>query len=315
MPSMDMSETTTNEEPLIHEFTAIYGSYYILGDRLYLYIIALLSAAWLSAQLRRYLVRDLNAGCWYVWDTFGLASVALLGQKQKWALACVFTSFYFVWTRLPGSPLDNFRLPSFGTFLETSTKRSTIDSKIAGTADSEPECIVCWSSDEMPALLPCYHLICRDCLTAMKDRQQTHCPMCRHELFHTNDAIQIAIHKAAAAALSGRLTVKGLHLILQLWHGLYCDTFTSGITYLPELYCFNTLHMATLTQGTNWWRLGIFTYLLPIPLPETRFGRSAWPAAIFALLFAVGVLATLENIEELDLVLDKVVHRKPLPEF
>ena len=93
---MDMAETTahgttghTNEEPYIHEFTAIYGSYHVLGDRLYLYIVALLSAVWLYAQWRRYTTRDLNAGCWYVWDALGLTITAVLSQQQKWALACV----------------------------------------------------------------------------------------------------------------------------------------------------------------------------------------------------------------------------------
>jgi hypothetical protein len=317
---MEMSEETTalsttvgiDEEPHIYEFTAIYGSYHILSDRLYLYIVTLLSAVWLFAQWRGHVARDLNAGCWYGWDALGLASVVLLGHKRKWALACVFTSSYFVWTRLPGSPFDSFSLPSFGTFLKASTQAN---SKVAEAADSQPECIVCWSSDEIPALLPCNHMICSDCLTAMKDRQQTHCPMCRLRLFHVNDGIQVAIHKAAAAALGGKLTAKGIHLILQLWHGQYWEIFTSGITYLLELCCFHALRVATQKHGINWWRVGLFGYLLAIPLPETRFGRSVWPAVVFVLLYVVGILVTLEKVGELDLVMDKVVHRKPLPRF
>ena len=319
---MDMAETTahgttghTNEEPYIHEFTAIYGSYHVLGDRLYLYIVALLSAVWLYAQWRRYTTRDLNAGCWYVWDALGLTVTAVLAQQKKWALACVFTASFFLWTRLPGSPFDSFRLPSFGKFLDTSTKRSTANSKVTEAVDSQPECIVCWSSDDIPAVLPCNHLICRDCLTAMKDRQQTHCPMCRLRLFHVNDGIKVAIHKAAAAALAGRLAAKGIHLVLQLWHGQYWDVFTAGITYPLELCCFHAIHVATQKHGLNWWRGGLFKYLLVIPLPETRFGRSVWPAAVFVLLYAVGILATLEKVGELDLVLDKVVHRRPVPGF
>jgi hypothetical protein len=317
---MEMSEETTalsatvgiDEEPHIYEFTAIYGSYHILSDRLYLYIVTVLSAVWLFAQWRRHVARDLNAGCWYGWDALGLAFVALLGHKRKWALACVFTSSYFVWTRLLGSPFDSFHLPSFGTFLKASTQAN---SKVAEAADSQPECIVCWSSDEIPTLLPCNHMICSDCLTAMKDRQQTHCPMCRLRLFHVNDGIQVAVHKAAAAALAGSLAVKGIHLILQLWHGQYWEASTSGITYLLELCCFHALHVATQKHGINWWRVGLFGYLLAIPLPETRFGRSVWPAVVFVILYEVVILVTLEKVGELDLVLDKVVHRKPLPRF
>jgi hypothetical protein len=142
---MEMSENTAHgttvgadEQPQMYEFTAIYGSYHILGDRLYLCIIGLLSAAWLSAQWRRHVAQDLNAGCWYGWDALGLVVVALLGQKQKWALACVFTSSYFVWTRLPGSPFDSFRLPSFGAFLDTATK---VNSKIAKAATVSPSAL------------------------------------------------------------------------------------------------------------------------------------------------------------------------------
>ena len=319
---MDMSKTTAhstsalaNERPDIHEVTAILSSYSVLEDRLYLEIIAWLSIAWLFAQLQRYIARDLNAGCWYVWDAFGLAFVSLLAQRQKWALACVFTSSFFVWTRLPGRPLDNFRLPSFGTFLKTSAKRCPVNSKTAETVDAQPDCIVCWSSDDMPVLLPCNHFICRDCLTAMRDHQQTHCPMCRHRLFHVNDGIQVAVHKAVTAALAGGLTLKGLRVVLQLWHGQYWDALTSGVTYPLELYCFKLLHLAILTHGVDWWRIGLFRYLLPFPLPETRFGRSAWPAAIFVVFFAVGILATLAEVGELDLIEEKVVHRRPFPEF
>ena len=106
--------------------------------------------------------------------------------------------------------------------------------KIADPADSQSECIVCWSSGDMPAFLPCNHSICRDCLTAMRDRQQTHCPMCRYRLFHINDGIPLAMHKAVAA---------------------------------------------------------------------------------FVFLFVVGILATLQRVGELDLVQEKVVHRKPFPQF
>ena len=318
MSSMGMSDTTahgtagrTDEEPYIHEFTAIYGSYYVLGDRLYLYIIALLSTAWILAQRRRYTTRDLNAGCWYGWDALGLALVTILCQQQRWALACVFTSSFFVWTRLPGSPFDTFQLPSFGKFMGTATKaNSTI---AAAATDSQPDCIVCWSSDEIPAVLPCNHMICRNCLTAMKDRQQTHCPMCRLRLFHANDGMQVAIHKAAVAALAGKLTAKGIHLILQLWHGQYWDAGREGIYYPMELCSFHAVHVATQKHGLNWWRGGLFKYLLGLPLPETRFGRSVWPAVLFVHLYAVSILTSLEKVGELDIVLDKVVHRRPMP--
>lgn len=309
------SASTDEEPPHIYEFTAIYGSYYVLSDRLYLYIITLLSAAWLFAQLSRYVARDLNAGCWYAWDAFGLVMVALVGQKQQWALACIFTASFFVWTRLPSSPFDSLRLRSFNAFLETSTRRSTANSKISEAADSQPDCIVCWSSDETPATLPCNHLICRDCLTSMRDHRQTQCPMCRYQLFHVNEGMQVVIHKASAAALAGMLAAKAPHLVLQLWHGQYWDAFTSSVTYPLESWCFQILRTATLANGLDWWRVGLFGYLLPIPALQVHLGRSAWPAAVFAFLCTAIALSALIDIGELDLVLDKVVHRNPLPEF
>jgi hypothetical protein len=61
--------------------------------------------------------------------------------------------------------------------------------------------------------------------------------MCRYRLFHVNEGMQVAIHKASAAALAGMLAAKALHFILQLWHGQYWDAFTSNVTYPLESWC------------------------------------------------------------------------------
>jgi hypothetical protein len=140
----------------LREIVAVETSH-IIQDKLRLYIIAALSLLWLSAQLQRYIARNPNAGCWYGWDALALAAVALFGQQNRYAMACVFSSAYFVWTRLPGSPFNDSHLPSFGAFVETTSEQHADGVANLGTADTAhkledaPACLVCWSSDENPA--------------------------------------------------------------------------------------------------------------------------------------------------------------------
>jgi hypothetical protein len=287
---------------------------HIIQDKLRLYIIAALSLLWLSAQLQRYIARNLNAGCWYGWDALALAAVACFIQQEQHAIACVFTSAYFVWTRLPGSPFNDLHLPSFNTFLETTSEQHADGIAARGAAnklEDAPACLVCWSSDERPLSLPCSHFMCRECLSTMKDRRQTCCPFCRLPLFHNNDELRCAVHKAVVAALAARLATSGMYLLLQLWHGKYWEVAQSTVTYLPQFYCFRVLQIVVQTQEVEWWQFGMFDYLMPLPVPDGRFWRSVWPPVIFTLLFSMGVLGGLRNIEKLDLIVERVVHQEP----
>ena len=288
------------------------------------YIIAALSLLWLSAQLRRYIARNPNAGCWYGWDALTLAAVAFFVQQKQHAIACVFTSAYFVWTRLPGSPLNDLHLPSFNTFLETTSEHRTDD--IAdregdrAALEDAPVCLVCWSSDEKPLSLPCSHSMCRECFSTMKDRRQTCCPLCRRPLcrrplFHNNDGLRCAVHKAVVAALAARLATSGMYLFLQLWHGQYWDVAQSAVTYLPQFYCFRVLHIVLQTQGVEWLQFGVFDYLMPLPVLDGRVWRSVWPPVIFTLCFSVGVSSGLRNIESLDLIVERVVRQEPFTQL
>ena len=121
----------------LREIVAVETSH-IIQDKLRLYIIAALSLLWLSAQLQRYIARNPNAGCWYGWDALALPAVAFLCQQKQLAIACIFTSAYFVWTRLPGSPFNDLHLPSFTTFLETTSSQhadGTANHVAANTTD------------------------------------------------------------------------------------------------------------------------------------------------------------------------------------
>ncbi|KAL1589488.1 hypothetical protein WHR41_01809 [Cladosporium halotolerans] len=307
------STAKATEDPLRLREVITIESYHILQDKLRIYIIVTLSLLWLSAQLRRYVARDLNAGCWYGWDALALPAVAFLCRQKQLAIACIFTSAYFVWTRLPGSPFNDLHLPSFTTFLETSSSQhsdGTANHVAANTTDIQedtPACLVCWSTDPKPLTLPCTHPICRECLYTMHAAHQTHCPLCRLPLFHANSSLRCLAHKAAVTALAARLTATALYHLLQLWHGQYRAVAKAAVTYFPQLYCFRTLHIVILTQGVEWWRFGLFDYLLPLPVPEGRVWKSVWPAVGFAVLFSMGVVGTLGKIGRLDLVVWRVV--------
>jgi hypothetical protein len=311
---------TTRDIHRLQEITAVETSH-IIQEKIRLYIIAALSLLWLSAQLQRYIARNPNAGCWYGWDALALAAVAYFCKRNQYAIACVFTSAYFVWTRLPGSPFNDLHLPSFDNFLKTTSEQNTSGvanrGAVSTTDDLEdaPACLVCWSSDEKPVALPCNHFMCQECLSTMKGRQQTCCPLCRRPLFHNNDGMRCAVHKAVVATLAARLISSGIILFLQLWHGQYWEVVQSAVTYFPQFYCFRVLQIVVLTQGVEWWQFGMFDYLMPLPLPDWRFWRSVWPAVMFTLVFSVGVSGDLRNIGKLDLMVERVVHREPFTQL
>jgi len=304
----------------LRDITRIETSH-IIQDKLRLYIVATLSLLWLSAQLRRYLQQNLNTGCWYGWDALALSAVAFFSKRNQYAIACAFTSAYFVWTRLPGSPFNDLHLPNFSTFLETiSAQREDgiADLRAADTANTSedgPACLVCWSSDERPLALPCKHFMCRECVFTMKDRRQTCCPLCRRPLFHNNDGVRCAAHKAVCSALAARLTTSIILLSLKLWHGEYWETIQSAVTDAPQFYCFRALYVVVQTQGIEWWQFGMFDYLLPLPVPDGRVWRSVWPPVIFTFFFSMNVLYALRRIEKLDLIVERVVHQEPFTQL
>lgn len=328
-------ETTTKSSPYralatkgpsgYDQYTKI-ESYRILETKFYPYILTLLTLIWLTAQYPRY-KRHLNAGCWYGWDAMGVAVVGVLCQRKKWAAACVFTSAFFVWTRLPGSPLgDHLRLPSFGAFLRNAQKqqggetssarkssRQTEEAEARGDEgdeagkededEDEATCLVCWSSETPPLQLPCAHLLCADCLTTMSSHRQTCCPLCQHQLYHANTLIPTAIHKLAVSALAARQISNALIHALQLYHGLYWDVLKASITYLPQFHGFWGLYVVTQRKGVEWWQYGLFDYLLPMPwVSETRFARGVWPAVGFAVLFLFNIWGDLRRVAVLELV-------------
>lgn len=305
------------------EVTSVETSH-IIHDKLRFYIIASISLLWLSAQLRRYIARDLNSGCWYGWDALAIVAVTLLYEQKQHAMSCVFTAAYFVWTRLPGSPFNELHLPSFDVFLERTTSEHPARNNAGhdGSANDTdniqehaPECLVCWSSENRPLTLPCNHSMCRGCLSILKDRQQSCCPLCRRLLFRDNNGIRCAVHKAVVATFAARLTASGIFLLLQLWHGHYWEVAQSAATYIPQFYCFRVLHTVVQTQGVQWWQFGMFDYLMPLPVPHGRFWRSVWPSVIFTLLFSMGVIGNLHKIKELDLMVERVVHQEPFAQL
>jgi len=310
--SVARSTAEAIQDPFRLRAIAAVETSHIIQDKLRLCIIAALSLLWLSAQLQRYIARNPNAGCWYGWDALALVAVTVFSQRNQYAVACVFTSAYFVWTRLPGSPFNDLHLPSFSTFLKTNSGQHADGIGAAkAVREDAPACLVCWSSDERPVALPCDHFMCRECLSTMKGRRQTCCPLCRRPLFHNNDGLRCAVHKAVVAALAARLTASGICLFLQLWHGQYWEVAQSTVTYLPQFYCFRVLQIVIQTQGVEWWQFGIFDYLMPLPVPDGRFWRSVWPPVIFTFLFSVGVSGGLRNIKNLDLIVERTVHREP----
>lgn len=299
------------------QITTIHTSH-IVNEGIQLYIFGALLLLWLLPQIRRYKSKNLNAGCWYGWDGLGFALVAYLCQSQRWAMACIFTTFFLTWTRLPGSPLDDLHLPSFSSFLEACRRRADASASTQSANISQPlDCIVCWSSESPPLALPCSHRMCDNCLTAMEERQQPYCPLCRLLLFRANTSLQVIAHKAVVATFAARLTDEAICLLLQLCHGEYWDVMKSSATYLLQFYCIWILYGVASTHGISWWRGGVFWYLLPLPLTRLHSGlcKSAGPAAVFALLFSLNIFRALGDIARLDKVVQRVVHDPPFTEL
>ena len=181
--------------------------------------------------------------------------------------------------------------------------------------EDAPACLVGWVSDSRPLSLTCNHFMCRECLSTMRDRRQTCCPLCRRPLFHDNDGVQCAIHKAVIATFVAKLATDGIYHLLQLRQGQYWEVGEAAVTYIPQYYCFRVLQIVLQTQGIEWWQFGIFDYLMPLPVPEGRFWRSVWPPVIFTLQFSVGIFGGLLRIARLDLVVERVSYQDSFPQL
>lgn len=236
----------------------------------------------------------------------------MLGQRQLWAEAVVFTAAFFTWTRLPGSPFDDFWPPSFGALSWGSAlhdERATPPTTPPTTAPRRPQTIrpdriVCWSSDEMPMLLPCDHPVCRDCLVELRGHEQPYCPLCRRlVLFRINDSYQAAVHETVPSIYAADSAANLVLIILLLWQQLYWNLFLCvGNLALHHLVFPRIMQLNAAAYGVRWWRLGVFRYLLVWPVPNWRFLDSVWVAGVLALVFADSSRVGLGRIGELDVV-------------
>ena len=254
----------------------------IMSTTLRPYFIAMLVLVWAFDIWQQGLLQ--TNGSARHWRFYGavIGMTCALVAKNQWTLATAFTAFALTWSRLPDTQLDaTSSLPSFDKFIKSladasrpdQTPQPSLDPTAAQTptdpaaSDDNPDaptCIVCWSADDLPKVLPCAHLICPDCLTNLAAGTQNHCPLCRLPLFTRSNARAITTYRALASIWNADIAVRILGLVLHLYKR---EGWSRGIVFdatwvvWQSAYALWTRKMIVESGGGEWWRTPSFSRL------------------------------------------------------
>jgi hypothetical protein len=131
------------------------------------------------------------------------------------------------------------RLPDYKDFLaslrpmdDTARKQKPV-----GEEQDDRNCMVCWSSDDVPLELPCKrnHLICSDCLARLHESHRHQCPICRLPLY-TMLNIKTKLLELIIATLGAIFALTAIDIALAIYKGSYQDVAMVILcTALPTL--------------------------------------------------------------------------------
>jgi hypothetical protein len=131
------------------------------------------------------------------------------------------------------------RLPNYKAFLaslrpmdDTTRKQNPV-----GEEQDDRNCMVCWSSDDVPLELPCKrnHLICSDCLARLHESHRYQCPICRLPLY-TMLNIKTKLLELIIATLGAIFALTVIDIALAIYKGSYQDVaMVILFTALPTL--------------------------------------------------------------------------------
>jgi hypothetical protein len=244
------------------------------------YLIGILVLIWALDMWHQGLLQANGSARHWRFYGIGLGVVYVLVSKNQWTLAFAFTGFALTWSRLPDTQSNTAgNLPSFDKFIrnlpdasqpgvidqETTNQQPTNEDPTPSsisTNEDEPTCIVCWSSDTLPKLLPCTHLICPDCLTNLSTTTQNHCPMCRTPLFTRSNATRITTLRALASIWNADIAVRTLALALHLykWDGWSRGFLFDALwVFWQSGYALWTRNLIVESGGGEWWRSPTFS--------------------------------------------------------
>jgi hypothetical protein len=241
------------------------------------YLIAILALIWVFDIWHQGLLeRNGSARQWRYYGA-GVGVTYVLISKNQWILAFAFTIFALTWSRLPDAQSNAAgSLPSFDKFIKNipdasqpgATEQPTTEglptdlTPSSPPTDDEPTCIVCWSSDILPKILPCTHLICPDCLTNLAAGTQNHCPMCRLPLFARSNATTIMTLRALASIWNADIAVRTLALALHIynWEGWSRGfVFDALWVFWQSGYALWTRNLIVESGSAEWWRSPTFS--------------------------------------------------------
>lgn len=247
------------------------------------YLIAILVLIWAFDIWHQGLLQTNGSARHWRWYGTGLGVTYVLVSKNQWQIAFAFTAFALTWSRLPDTQSNvTSSLPSFDKFMRdlpdasepkatpqpTTPQRQLTDDNLTPSSpapandDDEPICIVCWSSDTLPKLLPCTHLICPSCLTHLSTTPQNHCPLCRLPLFTRSNATQITTLRALASIWNADIAVRTLALALHLykWEGWSRSfVFDALWVFWQSGYALWTRNLIVEGGSGEWWRSVTFS--------------------------------------------------------
>jgi hypothetical protein len=246
------------------------------------YLIAFLVLVWTFDIWQQGLLQTNGSARYWRFYGAGAGITFTLVSRNQWTLALAFTAFALTWSRLPDTQSNaTSSLPSFDKFINSLPDASKIETETQPSADitaaqspteltasnnptDAPTCIVCWSSDDLPKILPCTHLICLDCLKNLSTTTQNHCPLCRLPLFTRSNARTITTYRAIASIWNADITIRTLALILQLYKREGWSrsiVFDATWVFWQSAYALWTRKWIVEGFGGEWWQTPTFSRL------------------------------------------------------
>lgn len=193
-----------------------------------------------------------------VWSSFARDFIASLTclflHRYSYATASLSLAVaYVVWTLLLPGSFASLHLPSYATFMRTTTLIQ-IQSKEDEDESSQQECKVCWDTAHALAQLPCGHHCCQGCLNLMNEHLQTACPVCRRPLFSAYDRSIFVTTKAGVACAAVNCFLHFLMGVHELRGAQYYSAVLSfGFACAIGRYLW-FVGVLVREFGENWWR-------------------------------------------------------------
>ena len=218
-------------------------------------------------------------------DSVGMLFVFALVFNNQMVPGIGLSVAYVTWAVILNRlPWRSSRLPNYKDFLANLRPSDDMARKQRRIGDEEEEeeeegnCLVCWSSDDVPLELPCKrdHLICSDCLARLHESHRYQCPICRLPLYEIRN-IKTALLELIVATLGAVFALTFVDIAVDTYNGSYLSAAHSIFIGMPVKMItwrhFRTSSAADEGYLASWRTKTLAFYALYLVVSACRLGH------------------------------------------